>query len=284
MLGWLRLVVTVVLAGLAFLILVPFHLLAIAIGGRAAGQVPVLWHRFVLFLTGTNVTVTGRPASERPLLLLANHMSWLDIPVLGSVMPLSFVAKKEVADWPVFGLFAKLQRSVFINRERRHATGAVADVVAQRLSKGDVIVVFAEGTSSDGNRVLPFRSALVGAAQKALTNAGSATIQPVAIAYTRMLGLPIGRQHRAEIAWYGGTDLIPHLANVLAKGGIDVHVVFGPARRLSADGDRKKVTAEAEALVRRLVANLNTGRDPQALLAKAVTEPPAKTPVEANRA
>lgn len=264
-----RLVATAALAALAFLVMVPFHLVGLAIGGRAAGMVPIAWHRTVLFLLGVRVIVTGRPASERPLLLLANHMSWLDISVLGSIMPLSFVAKSEVADWPIFGWLAKLQRSVFIDRQRRHSTGATADLVAERLSRGDVIVLFAEGTSSDGNRVLPFRSALIGAAQKVLVSTGSANVQPVAIAYVRMLGLPIGRQHRPEVAWYGGADLFPHLKRLMARGGIDVHVVFGPAQRLPAGADRKTLANEAGALVRRVVAGVNGGRAPEALLTEA---------------
>jgi 1-acyl-sn-glycerol-3-phosphate acyltransferase len=138
--------------------------------------------------------------------------------------------------------------------------------VAGRLSKGDIIVLFAEGTSGDGNKVLPFRSALVGAAQRAIGDDGAATVQPVAVAYRKMLGLPLGRQHRPLVAWYGGTDLLPHLKRVLSQGGIDVHVVFGPARKLSARDDRKAVTQEAGELVRRLVAALNGGRSPSEVL------------------
>ena len=258
------------LAAGSLLLLTPFHLIGVMIGGRAASAVPPYWHRFVLRLVGVRVRVTGELARERPLLLLSNHMSWLDIEVLGALAPVSFIAKKEVASWPVFGWLAKLQRSVFIDRERRHATGEKAEEVATRLSSGDVIVLFAEGTSSDGNRVLPFRSALVGAAQRALSAAegggGGATIQPVAIAYRRMGGVPLGRQHRPHVAWYGGMNLVPHLKRVLAEGGIDVDVVFCPAVRLGADADRKRVTAEAGALVRRLVAGLNAGRAPEELL------------------
>jgi 1-acyl-sn-glycerol-3-phosphate acyltransferase len=132
--------------------------------------------------------------------------------------------------------------------------------MAGRLSKGDILVLFAEGTSSDGNKVLPFRSALVGAAQMAIGSEGGATIQPVAIAYRKMLGLPLGRQHRPLVAWYGGTDLLPHLKRVLSEGGIDVEVVFGPAQRLSARDDRKTATLEAGETVRRVVAALNGGR------------------------
>jgi 1-acyl-sn-glycerol-3-phosphate acyltransferase len=267
MLSKIRFYGTVLLAALALLILLPFHLVAVKFGGRSAMKVAQLWQRFVCFLIGIRVTVTGAPADDRPLLLLSNHNSWLDIPILAGVAPVSFIAKKEVAGWPVVGFLAKAQRSVFVDRTRRHATGAHAGEVASRLSKGDIMVLFAEGTSSDGNKVLPFRSALVGAAQMAIGEGGAATVQPVAIAYQKMLGLPLGRQHRPLVAWYGGTDLLPHLKRVLSEGGIDAQVVFGPARRLAAGDDRKAATLEAGEMVRRTVAALNAGRSPAEAIA-----------------
>ncbi len=272
MLGQIRFFGTVLLAALALGVLLPFHVAAVAIGGSSTMKVAQLWQRFVCRLIGIRVTVTGKPVGERPLLLLSNHNSWIDIPVLASVAPVSFIAKQEVAGWPVVGFLARTQRTVFVDRDNRRATGAQADAVAGRLSKGDIMVLFAEGTSSDGNMVLPFRSALVGAAQRAIANGGAdggvATVQPVAIAYRRMLGLPLGRQHRPLVAWYGGTDLLPHLKRVLSEGGIDVEVVFGPAHRLAAGDNRKVVTQEAGELVKRLVAGVNAGCRPQDLLAQ----------------
>ena len=272
MLGPIRFYGTVLLAALALAVLLPFHVFAVRIGGRSTMRVAQFWQRFVCFLMGIRITVTGKPAEDRPLLLLSNHNSWLDIPVLASVAPVSFVAKQEVAGWPVVGFLARTQRTVFVDRDRRHATGAQADAVAGRLSKGDIMVLFAEGTSSDGNKVLPFRSALVGAAQRAIANGGAdgevATVQPVAIAYPKMLGLPLGRQHRPLVAWYGGADLLPHLKRILSEGGVDVNVVFGPAHRLSARDNRKAVTQEAGDLVRRLVAGVNSGRAPEEILGK----------------
>ena len=260
MLGTVRFVGTAVLALGALVLLLPFHVVAVAIGGRATMRVAQVWQRFVCFLMGVRVTVSGALAPERPLLLLANHTSWLDISVLASVAPVSFVAKKEIAKWPVIGFLAKAQRSVFIDRDRRNAVGAQADAMAGRLLRGDAIVLFAEGTSSDGNHVLPFRSALVGAAQRAIEGDRAATVQPVAISYQRMHGLPLGRQHRPLVAWYGGADLLPHLKRVLSEGGVDVHVAFGPAQRVSANDDRKRVARAAGDFVRRLVPILNAGR------------------------
>lgn len=274
MLGPIRFYGTVVLAALALALLLPFHFVAVRIGGRGSMTVAQLWQRFVCFLMGIRITVTGRPAEDRPLLLLSNHSSWLDIPVLASVAPVSFIAKQEVANWPVVGFLARTQRTVFVDRDRRHATGTQADAVAGRLSKGDIIVLFAEGTSSDGNKVLPFRSALVGAAQRAIGDDGVATLQPVAIAYTRMLGLPLGRQHRPRVAWYGGADLLPHLKRILSDGGVDVHVVFGPPQRLAARDDRKAATGRAGEVVRQAVAAANAGRDPATALAASAAPLP----------
>ncbi len=262
MIGTIRLAATIVLATVSLLALLPFHFIALAVGGQNAGAVTVRWHRFVLFVMGIKVKVRGAQAPGRPLLLLSNHMSWLDIPVLASLAPVSFVAKQEVAGWPVIGWLAKLQRSVFVDRQRRHRTGHVADQVAGRLARGDIIVLFAEGTSSDGNRVLPFRSALIGAAHKAMDGKGGATVQPVALAYTRMQGLPLGRQHRTKVSWFGDMDLAPHLKAVLSSGAIDVEVVFGPAHELTSQTDRKAVAAEAGAFVKATVARLNAGHEP----------------------
>ena len=277
MLGRIRLLATAALAGLALPALLPFHLLNVRFNRRSSMAVARLWQRFVCFLMGIRVTVTGAPAGARPLLLLANHASWLDIPVLASVAPVSFIAKSDVAAWPVIGFLARAQRTIFVDRKRRHTTGTTADEVAGRLSKGDIIVLFAEGTSGDGNKVLPFRSALVGAAQRALAEGGAANVQPVAIAYQRMHGLPLGRQHRPLVAWRGGSKLAPHARRIMSEGGVDVHVVFGPAQRLTPNDDRKAVTDAAGDLVRRLVSSLNGGRSPADALAEAIPAAPSRT-------
>ena len=110
---------------------------------------------------------SGAPMRDRAVLYVSNHVSWADILVIGSVAPVAFVAKREVASWPLVGITAKIQRTVFVDRTRRHqAAEAVADIV-KRLKDGVSVVLFAEGTSSDGNRVLPFRSALLGAVEEA---------------------------------------------------------------------------------------------------------------------
>ena len=165
--------------------------LFLRLDGRLQATFPVIFHRYVSRVLGIRRIVKGTPAMQRPLMLVANHVSWLDIIVLSAVMPVSFIAKSEVATWGVFGLFAKLQRSIFVDRERRTETQAVNATIAKRLMDGDTMVLFAEGTTGDGVRILPFRSALIGAARDIVLGgadgdeaARSVWLQPVSIAYT----------------------------------------------------------------------------------------------------
>jgi lyso-ornithine lipid O-acyltransferase len=209
----------------------------------------------------------GRRTDEWPVLIVANHTSWLDISVITAVAPVVFVAKREVAAWPVFGLLAKLQRSVFVDRTRRHKTREVNSEIAQRLAGGDPVVLFGEGTSSDGNRVLAFRTALIGAARDALAEADHVErvwIQPLSVAYTAMLGLPLGRQNRNQVAWYGGMSLWPHLRRLVAQGAIDVVVNWGEPIPYDELSDRKIVARRLEGEVRRLTVAALRGRPPGA--------------------
>lgn len=248
--------------------LIPVQWLALRTGGPVRRHLPVLWHRIACATVGIRVTEIGRPARERPLLIVANHVSWIDITVLGGRLPLSFVAKSEVAGWPVFGLFAKLQRSVFVDRQRRSATARTAEEIGTRLASGDAMVLFAEGTSNSGNEVLPFRSALIGAARHAVAGEdGEVVIQPLALAYTHLHGLPMGRQFRNEVAWYGDMEMVPHFLNVVRKGGIDVTVAWGEPVRVGPLTDRKELARRLEESVRAMAAAARAGRlaaEPQA--------------------
>lgn len=241
---------------------IPLQWLALRLDGRAARAIPVAYHRTLCRILGLRRTVSGTAATDRPLLLVANHVSWLDIVVLSAVAPVSFVAKSEVAGWPVFGLFARLQRSVFVDRQRRRRTGETGTEIAHRLAGGDVLVLFAEGTSSDHNRVLPFRTALLGAVREASLSeaAGDLHVQPLSIAYTGWNGLPIGRRERPRVAWYGDMDLAPHLWRLVCEGRIDAHVSFGEAMPAGRAADRRELARRSEAEVRRLTNIVQRGR------------------------
>ena len=236
------------------LVLLPVQMLAHWLDRPLARRLPVWWHRFALARVGARVREIGEPTAQRPLLLAANHASWLDIPVLGSRMPLSFVAKSEVRGWPIFGLFARLQRCIFVERQRRATTGRTASDLGGRLAAGDAMVLFPEGTSSDGSGILPFRSSLIGATHAAIAQSGAAVVwtQPVAIRYRGIYGLPVGRLELPRLAWYGDMDLLPHLKLVFGLSAIDIDVIWGAPVPVDAATDRKVVTRELEAQVRTL--------------------------------
>lgn len=251
--AWLVLVPVV----LVTLLGIPLQWASVALKLPTRRLIPLIYHRFLLRMIGLRVREVGAPADVRPLILVSNHMSWLDIVVLGSRFPLGFVAKSEVASWPGIGLLAKLQRTVFVDRSSRTATAKVNDAIAQRLREGDPVVLFAEGTSSDGNRVLPFRSALLGATREAFGTGAPASVQPLAIAYVGLGGIPLGRALRPRLAWYGDMDLAPHLLAILKRGGVDVEVRFGVP--LSGE-DRKALTARAHGASREMLAHALNGR------------------------
>ncbi|HYC03448.1 MAG TPA: lysophospholipid acyltransferase family protein [Azospirillaceae bacterium] len=218
---------------------IPLQTLFLALGWRRAYvRFPVWYHRRCLRLLGIEVTVTGAPVADRPVLFISNHSSYLDIPVLSSVLPLSFVAKAEVAGWPLFGLLAKLQRTVFVDRNSRADAGRQADGMAARLQGGDNLVLFPEGTSSDGNRTLPFKSALFSAAAIRVGE-GAVTVQPVSVTCTHLDGIPVGHSLRALYAWYGDMELPPHLWQMVKAGRLRVAVEFHEPVDLDRFGSRK---------------------------------------------
>ena len=253
--------IRVVLIALFFvlltLVLLPFQLAGIVFNTRMQRTIPHLFHRALCAVIGIRIREIGTRSMANPVLILANHVSWIDICVISAIAPTVFVAKNEIAGWPVFGWLAKLQRSIFIDRQARHRTGAATQEIADRMLGGDAVVLFAEGTSSNGTHILPFRSALIGAVHHALgqtTHHDSITVQPLSLAYIGWAGLPIGRALRDRVAWYGDIDLIPHLIGVLASGAVDVTITWGDAKAYNMSANRKAIARDAELAVRRMTA------------------------------
>src|SRR5262245_3473475 len=179
--------------------LLPVQWLGVKLNAGWRRTLPHAYHRFVCRLFGVRITVIGAPL-KGGVLLAANHAGWLDIPVLSAVAPVSFVAKHEINQWPFFGTLARLQRTIFIRRERAKALED-RDNIRRRLLEGDALVIFPEGTSSDGNKVLRFKSALLSAAEFAMGDGDAGAerhvpVQPLSIAYVGLHGIPMGRENR----------------------------------------------------------------------------------------
>jgi 1-acyl-sn-glycerol-3-phosphate acyltransferase len=216
---------------------------------------PHRYHKFLCKLFGIRVTVIGTPVQDKGVLMIGNHTSYFDILVLSSVAQVSFVAKSEVKTWPFFSTLARLQQTVFVERSRRSQTGEARDRIRDRVLQGDALVLFPEGTSSDGNCVLPFKSALMGAAEATIgTDARGAPVyvpvQPVSVAYVGLHGIPMGRENRPLFAWYGDMDLVPHLIEAVKTGPIDVVVEFHAPLTVDQVGGRKKLAPIVETIVR----------------------------------
>lgn len=212
---------------------------------RPLGQWPqralILWHHGVnCRIAGFRVEVRGTPRREHPTLFVCNHASYFDIPIVGALIDGCFVAKAEVRTWPVIGIMARLQRSVFIERIARRAADHRKELL-DRLEGGDNLILFPEGTSGDGNGVLPYKSSLFAIAESRAAGR-PIVVQPVSIAYTKLDGMPLGRYLRPFFAWYGDMDLVSHLWQALALGRCTVVVEFHPSVTIADFGSRKALS------------------------------------------
>ena len=258
LLGFIRLS----LYGTLTVVLVPVQVLILLLLPRLWWALPRLYHRMCCRIMGLRVRVVGQPSTARPTLFVSNHVTYFDIPVLGSIIPVSFVAKTEVAQWPGYGLLAKLQRTVFVDR-RRHTTAKQRDSMQARLAAGDALVLFPEGTSNDGNRILPFRSALLSVAESASAER-PLVVQPVSIAYPSINGLPMGWGLRPLVAWYGGMELGGHLWRFSRLGRVEVVVQFHDRISVADFPSRKELTRHCAEAVAGGVDRALGGRLPPA--------------------
>lgn len=241
------------------LILLPPYLLALLLRRHYRRIALFYWRTVGRFLIRMDVRVHGEMSAERPLLLVLNHVSYLDIVLLGGLIPGCFVSKAEVRKWPGIGFLALIGRTVFVER-RPSAVGRQRDAIAGRLKEGEPLILFPEGTSSDGNRVLPFKSALFNAAEVAVGGDAHVRVQPVAIAYTRFGGLPMGYAGRPFYAWYGDMDLVSHLWEVMKRGRFTAEVEFMSPVTVDRFANRKDLARYCEAETRRGFNRLLTGR------------------------
>jgi 1-acyl-sn-glycerol-3-phosphate acyltransferase len=200
---------------------------------------------------------TRRPGG-RPIIYVCNHASWLDILALGGTLRACFVAKDDVAGWPLVGTIARLGRTVFVSRSRQ-GIGRERDQMQERLVAGDDLILFPEGTSSDGTRVLPFHSSFFAAAY----GEGKPLIQPVSVVYDRLAGLPVGRASRSVFAWYGDMELAPHVWRVAQWRGKRVSLLFHPPLDPADFANRKALSQAAWQIVADGAAALRQNRAPQ---------------------
>ncbi len=223
------------------------------LGYRASYRWGHRWHRWCRRAIGMEVQVHGAPSTVTPTLFVSNHVSYLDIPAIGSVLDATFIAKAEIKNWPLFGLLCKLQRTLFIERDRRKIREQ-RDEMFRRLEEGDDLILFPEGTSHNGTCVLPFKSALFGAAEWEF-DGKPLTIQPVSIAYSMLDGIVLGRRMRPTFAWYGDMSMVGHFWKLLGTGKLGIDIIFHEPTNIAAFGTRKPLSDHCEKVVSRGVSS-----------------------------
>ncbi len=244
---------------ITLVVLAPLQWTANRLGFKTvSARLPIAFHWVARWCMGVRIHQEGEPLSDGPVVLAGNHVSWLDIVMIGSHGRFRFISKDDVAEWPIFGSLARLQNTLFVSRTRRTDTGKMTDTMRQALADGDRLVLFAEGTTSDGGQVLPFRPALLGAL---VGDAKDVMVQPFTLAYMRRDGLPISRGARATLGWYGDLDLLPSLLDIIHGGPLDVAFILGHPKNVSDLGGRKRAAEALEDEVRRTLAEKLRGRD-----------------------
>jgi len=242
-------------------------LVLIRLPGHLWWRAASLWHRAVLRILGVHVHVVASngPDSRRlensnldskrpgmtgacsPVLYVANHIGWLDIVILGAhLRNASFVAKSEIAGWGAIGKIAALHKTEFVNRDRRSDSGNQANRLAARAAKGDSLILFAEGTSTDGARVAPFKSALFSLAERASEGrARPVLVQPVTLRFVAVDGAPMRRSLRPLVAWIGDMELVDHLKVFFQRRHIVAELHYHPPIDIAAVGGRKQAARQA---------------------------------------
>ncbi|MFY9971138.1 MAG: lysophospholipid acyltransferase family protein [Roseiarcus sp.] len=241
----------------AFLaIFVPLRRIGQIRGWRLGRSMPARFHRLICAGLAVRVRSHGQFSPDTKQLIVANHVSWLDIPVLAMLGPMSFLAKKEIGQHPVGRALVAMQGVVYVDRGRRSCIPSVNARMAETMRAGSPVVLFAEATTGDGNRLLRFRSSHFEAIRQAASSADLATtvIQPVYLDYSRLAGLPIARGERPRVAWYGDMTFLRHFFQFIQGGGVTCDVYIGAPIRVLPQLDRKTAARLAEASVRGLAA------------------------------
>ena len=221
-----------------FFVVTPFQIIAVRLNLPVAAFGQIALCRALLFLLRVRVDCIGQPSGERPRLLVANHVSWIDILVFGAIEPVCFLAKREVSAWPIIASFAKAQRTVFVDRKRRRSIPGANRAMAARMSEKRSVILFPEGTTCDGTALGKFHSSHVASARDLLASDAdtmSVSIQPAAIFYSS-----------PHAVWTGDATLLPHLWDILREPPLRVNVVFGQPLAYERSSDRKVLCAAAK--------------------------------------
>lgn len=237
------------------LLLVPSYLV-IGTLSRPAGRAFIrLYCRTTCLILGVDVRLSGTPFTACPTLFVANHVSYLDIVILGALLDATFIAKREISGWPLFGQLGRLTGTFFIRRRWRDAL-IQRNALAARMREGESFILFAEGTSGNGLAVRPFKTSLLSVAEPWILDRPVA-VQAVTLAFLHLHdGTPVGPRTCDHYAWHGDAAFLPHLWGVLCRAGLHVSVAIEPPHLSWAVASRKVLAAQLQSDVAARLARL----------------------------
>jgi 1-acyl-sn-glycerol-3-phosphate acyltransferase len=201
----------------------------------------------MLRIIGIRTKVTGLASDIRPLLMVSNHISYLDVLILNAKAPIHFTPKIEISGWPILKNIANMSGSIYIDRRPEKLREGKSHIVTA-LAAGNMVCIFPEATTGDGLHMVPFKSGFFSLMEEKI-NGEELTIQPVAVTYSSIRKLPIDITQWPFIAWYGDMELMPHLWNLLKMTPIDAELVFLEPVTLEQYGDRKKLACHCQKVI-----------------------------------
>ncbi len=196
-----------------------------------------IYFKGLLFIFGIKIKTFGIPEKKRTI-FVSNHTSYLDILILGSNVEGLFVAKSEISTWPVINKLCKLANTIFISRRKIFSTKEQIGIINSKLKNGFNIILFPEGTSNDGNKVLPFKSSLFSITERPENK--NFCVQPISITYSRLDGIPLNRMFKPFFAWYGNMDLLPHAWKFLGMGNCEIKLHYHKSLKFDEFSSRKE--------------------------------------------
>ncbi|MBL4906248.1 MAG: 1-acyl-sn-glycerol-3-phosphate acyltransferase [Sneathiella sp.] len=238
--------------------LIPLQLFILQFLPKKRYLLPQIYHNGICRLLRVRVITHGIPSTDKPTLFVLNHISWLDIPVVGKTMKGSFVARTEVEDYPLFGTFSRLQQTIFI-AQTRPSVKTHKDDMQLHLQQGDSIFLFPEGTSSNGIIIQKFKSTYFALAEQ-YEGDTPLTVQPVTLAYSQMDNLMMTRGTMIAVAWVGNEPLLGHIWNFLKTGSVTAELRFHAPITIKEYESRKKMAIDCQLTITKGLSRALTDR------------------------
>ena len=228
------------------IITIPIQFLLNIFNLRLKNIYPIFFYKVIKNIAGINIDIEGlEKITQKGIgtLYIANHVSWFDILCLGSILNARFIAKKEVASMGIFGFLAKLSNTFFIDNSNKNKIYEYNNFIREKLINGESLILFPEGTTSDGNSVRKFKSSLFECIN---SNESQINVQPISICYVRKNNVPMGIYSRRFIAWIGEISMVSSMKEFLSSGSITVSLIFHPKISIGRFSNRKELSSFCE--------------------------------------